>query len=66
MSNPTERWIVIREGWPAKTGKPIALMMCRYDVQAGVWYNVQSEGTYSAEDFSSLEEWTGPVPKEGL
>ena len=58
-----DTWIVIRENWPEKTGKPVALMLCRYDTQAGVWYNVQSEGTYSAEEFAKLERWTGPIPE---
>lgn len=59
-----EQWIVIREEWPKNTGKPIAYMLCRYSMEHGVWYNVQSEGTYSAEEFAEFEKCKKPEVKE--
>jgi hypothetical protein len=59
MTTEQHKWIVVRD---EGDGQPIALYLCRYDVKNGVWYNVQSGGSYSADDFADLEVWTGPTP----
>lgn len=63
MDQTKGKWVVFRESRP-QTGAIVALLLLRYDVRAGLWYNVYSDGTHTAEEVANMEEWKGPVPQQ--
>jgi len=57
-----EKWIVKRKDLPNRPRSIVGLRLIRYDVKTGYWYDVETDGTFNAEEVDHMEEWRGEVP----